>query len=111
MAAFFVAKGKTRRVERSQVGDVGDNWRSHSESGWMNHQIVGDYLRHLRAQMPNRDRIFLVCDVHASHPTKDVKELAAELNAVRDVLKARNGLSDATLHSAWLRYQEDGADD
>jgi hypothetical protein len=126
----------------------------------MNHQIFGDYLRHLRAQMPNGDHIFLVCDVHASHRIQDVKELAAELNielldippgatdtlqpldrkvfgvlksetrrlfrqhasgnpelkrrksdAVQDVLEAWNGLSDAILHSAWLLYEEDGADD
>jgi hypothetical protein len=77
---FFVAKGKTGRVERSKVGDVGDNWRFRSESGWMSHQIFGDDLPHLRAQMPNGDRILLVCDVPASHRTQNVKELAAELN-------------------------------
>jgi hypothetical protein len=30
---FFVAKGKTQRVEQSQIGDVAKNWHAHSESG------------------------------------------------------------------------------
>jgi hypothetical protein len=77
---FFVAKGKTQRVENSQIGDVGDNWRSHSESGCMNGDIFCDYLRHLREQTSIENRLFLICDVHASHRTPAVKALAEELN-------------------------------
>jgi hypothetical protein len=49
---FCVAKGKTERVERSQIGDVGGHWRSHSQSGWMTGEIFADYLRHLRQHAP-----------------------------------------------------------
>jgi hypothetical protein len=27
---YFLAKGTTERVERIQIGDVGDHWRSHT---------------------------------------------------------------------------------
>ena len=77
---FFVAKGKTERVEITQIGEVGLHWRSHSESGWMNHVIFSEYLQHVRVQIPSGDRIFLICDVHASHRTDDVKRLAGDLN-------------------------------
>jgi hypothetical protein len=46
----------------------------------MNHEIFAGYLRHLRQQVPTGDRIFLICDVHASHRTNHVKQLATELN-------------------------------
>jgi hypothetical protein len=46
----------------------------------MNHLIFRDYLHHLRKQVPNGDRIFLISDGHASHRTEDVKKLATELN-------------------------------
>jgi hypothetical protein len=76
----FLAKDKIQCVEKSQMGSVGENWHSHSESGWMNHEIFADSLRHLREQVATSDRIFLLCDVHASHRINDIKQLAAELN-------------------------------
>jgi hypothetical protein len=75
-----MAKGQTDRVERSHIGDVGENWRAHSESDWMNHEIFGAYLRHLREQRSNGERILFICDVYASRRTADVKQLAGELN-------------------------------
>jgi hypothetical protein len=77
---FFLAKGKTDRVEASQIGDVGDHWRSHSESGWMKEHVFTQYLHHLRTQVPSGDRIFLICDLHASHRTGTVKQVATQLN-------------------------------
>jgi hypothetical protein len=44
---FFVAKGKTERVEQSQIGDVAKNWHAHSESRWMNGEIFREYLKNL----------------------------------------------------------------
>jgi hypothetical protein len=43
-----MAKGKTARVEESQIGDVGNHWKAHSPSGWMITDTFADYLRHLR---------------------------------------------------------------
>jgi hypothetical protein len=77
---FFVAKGKTQRVEESQIGDVSANWRTHSESGWMNGDIFCEYLQRIRDQVPNGEQIFLICDIHASHRASCVKSLAATLN-------------------------------
>jgi hypothetical protein len=80
---FFVAKGKTVRVESSQIGEVGSNWRAHSETGWMRGELFVDYLHHLRSQVSNAAQtIHLICDVHASHRTPDVKQAARELNIV-----------------------------
>jgi hypothetical protein len=77
---FFVAKGKIERVERSRIGDAPGHWRTHSKSGWMRHQIFATYLQNLREQVPSGERIFLICDLHASHRTNEVKQLAAQLN-------------------------------
>ena len=77
---FFVAKGKTQRVEHSQIGGVSEHWRTHSESGWMKGELFCEYLKHIRAEIPTGDRIFLICDVHSSHRTQPVKALAAALN-------------------------------
>jgi hypothetical protein len=89
---FFVAKGKTERVERSQVGEIGIHWRSHSESGWMRQEIFAQYLHHLRQQVPDGEKIFLICDVHASHRTDAVKQLASGLNI--DLLYIPPGATD-----------------
>ena len=35
----FIAKGLTEYVEGSQLGDVMNNWKAHSESGWINKDI------------------------------------------------------------------------
>jgi hypothetical protein len=77
---FFVAKGKTERVERSQVGDVRGHWRAHSESGWMRYENFAAYLQHVCEQRPSGERISLICDLHVSHRTLDVKQFAARLN-------------------------------
>jgi hypothetical protein len=77
---FFVAKGKTQRVERSQIGDVPNHWRAHSESGWMRSEIFCQYLGHIREQVPTGEHIFLICDVHASHRSAEARTLASELN-------------------------------
>jgi hypothetical protein len=46
----------------------------------MNGELFTEYLRHLRERVPMENRLFLICDVHASHRTPAVKELADELN-------------------------------
>jgi hypothetical protein len=61
---YFLAKGKTSRVERSQIGNVGQHWRSHTESGWMTSETFGDSLRLLRMQAPKDGVIHLILDLH-----------------------------------------------
>jgi hypothetical protein len=77
---YFLAKGKTQRVENSQIGDVGDHWRSHSISGWMTSDTFSDYLQLLRLHAPSENVIHLVLDLHSSHRTEAVKSLASSLN-------------------------------
>jgi hypothetical protein len=49
----------------------------------MKGEIFIEYLKHLRNEIPNRERtIHLICDVHASHRTADVKKTAAELHII-----------------------------
>jgi hypothetical protein len=80
---FFVAKGKTARVDHSQIGDAGNNWRTHSESEWMRGDLLVEYLHRLQDQMPNREQsIYLTCDIHGCHGTAGVKRAASDLNIV-----------------------------
>jgi hypothetical protein len=76
---FFLAKGKTERVDQSQIGIVEPHWRAHSESGWMRSNLFCAYLRHVRNEIADDEEIILVCDLHASHRSEDVKSLAAAL--------------------------------
>jgi hypothetical protein len=77
---FFVAKGKTERVDRSQIGNVENHWRAHSDTGWMKSHLFCDYLRHIRSERPGDQQIYLICDLHASHRTPEVKKIAGDLH-------------------------------
>jgi hypothetical protein len=77
---FFLARGKTERVEDSQIGDVGNHWRSHSPSGWMTEETFAEYLRLLRKHSQSQATIHLICDLHSSHRTPTVREVASSLN-------------------------------
>jgi hypothetical protein len=90
---YFLAKGKTERVERTQIGDVGDHWQLHTESGWMTSDTFGEYLRLLRTHVPTDRTIHLVLDMHSSHRTQAVKDLAASLNIGLHFIPA--GLTEA----------------
>jgi hypothetical protein len=46
----------------------------------MRQEIFAQYLHHLRQQVPNGEKIFLICGVHALHRTDTVKQLAVALN-------------------------------
>jgi hypothetical protein len=75
----FLAKGKTSRLERSQIGEVRQHWRSHTESGWMTSETFGDYLRLLRIQASKNWVIHGILDLHSSHRTERVKSVAPSL--------------------------------
>jgi hypothetical protein len=90
---FFIAKGQTIRVEHSQIGDVGEHWRSHTPSGWMTSNTFSDYLHLLRAHALHDGVIHLILDLHSSHRTEDVKATAALLNIQLHYVPA--GMTDA----------------
>lgn len=76
---YFLAKGKTMKVEDTQIGDVGEHWRNHSLNGWQNEDTFISYLERL-SQFYGGEHIDLLLDLHTSHHTKAVKDRAAELN-------------------------------
>jgi hypothetical protein len=80
-------------VERAQIGDVGGHWQSHTELEWMTSDPFGEYLRLLRAHAPTDRTIYLLLDMHSSHRTQAVKDLAASLNI--DLHFVPVGLTDA----------------
>jgi hypothetical protein len=90
---YFLAKGKTERVECTQIGDVGNHWRSHTESGWMTSDTFGGCLRIQRAHAPTDRTIHLVLDMHSLHRTQAVKDLAASLTLALHFVPV--GLTDA----------------
>jgi hypothetical protein len=76
---FFIAKGKTVRAERSQIGDVGLHDVTHSETGWMTVVTFKEYLTLLREHHPDIPVIHLLLDVYAAHRSKESKDLADQL--------------------------------
>lgn len=76
---YFLASGKTPRVMDSQLGDTWGHWRSFSESGWQTSQTFQEYLMHIR-ELYGDQKVHLILDVHSSHRTSEVKNLAHELN-------------------------------
>ena len=75
---FFIAEGKTDRVEWSQLGNVGGNWLTHTKSGWQQEDSFVLYLMHLRENWSDDD-IELILDSHISHRSEKVKQMASAL--------------------------------
>jgi hypothetical protein len=76
----FYAQGKTDVVENTQLGDVGYHWKTHSESGWQTEETFRQYLYHLRGHVgAGFGPIWLLLDLHASHRTERIQNLAADL--------------------------------
>ena len=76
---YFIANGKTERVEHSQLGDVINHWKNHSSNGWETSDTFQTYLMHLREYFGDQ-LIQLILDIHSSHRTDDVKRLAESLS-------------------------------
>ena len=73
---MFIAKGKTERVENSQIGDVGQHWKTHTESGWMTNEAFQEYLRKLREHFGDEEPIHLVLDCYKTHKSEVTRNLA-----------------------------------
>jgi hypothetical protein len=76
---FILARGKTERAERSQIGDVAPNWVSHSLTGWMTELIFEDSLQHLRSHYPDRHELHVLLDCYNAHRTAGVRATAEKL--------------------------------
>jgi transposase len=94
---FFLARGKTERVENSQIEDVGNHWRSHSLS-LDDGEIFAEYLRLLRKRSQTEATIDLICDLHSSHRLSAVRGIASSLNIELKFIPARPTDSLRALH-------------
>ena len=77
---MFIAKGKTERVEESQIGDISSHWKTHSETGWMTNETFQEYLKKLREHFGDNKPIHLVLDCYKTHKSEVTKNLAKNLN-------------------------------
>ena len=89
---FILAKGKTSRVEQSQLGDISFHISDHSQSGWMTVDTFMHYLSKLRDLARHSDPLHLVCDVYPAHRTFQVRKHAESLQIVLHFIPA--GLTD-----------------
>jgi transposase len=76
---FLIAKGKTQRVEQTQLGDVHQHHGTHSASGWTTAETFSEYLTWLRSLYADNDEIHLVLDCFSVHRSREARELADEL--------------------------------
>jgi hypothetical protein len=76
---YILARGKTARVEESQIGPVAPHARDHSESGWMTKETYERYLRFLSEQA-NGAPIHLLLDIYPVHVQATARALAESLN-------------------------------
>jgi hypothetical protein len=81
---LFIAEGKTRSVEDTQIGHVGGHWRVHTKNGWQTEENFTSDLRLLRVHIGGGqdavDRVYLSIDLYTAHWTEQVRETAEELN-------------------------------
>lgn len=81
---FAIAKGKTKRVEQSQLGSAATLIRDHSASGWTTKQTFEHYLEWLATQYSGQigpDRpLDLILDCFSVHRALATRQIAANLN-------------------------------
>lgn len=76
---YFLASGETPKVMSSQLGDTFGHWQNFSEKGWQTSSTFQEYLMHIRELYFDKT-VHLVLDLHSSHRTDAVKQLAESLN-------------------------------
>ena len=77
---LFIAQGRSKQVEDSQIGDVGYHWRTSTESGWVNEEAFSFYLMKLREHVGHDETLHLIMDLYPAHMKPEIKELAVSLN-------------------------------
>jgi hypothetical protein len=79
---YLIAKGKTKRVEISQLGEIGLHKSDHSPSGWQDVETMKHYLRWLSRTLEDDDidgAIHLIMDIYRAHTAPAVQKLASKL--------------------------------
>jgi hypothetical protein len=83
---YLIAKGKTPRVEESQLGPIGANGADHSPSGWQTAETMQNYIAWLngvaRATLgiPPEQCLHVIMDIYRAHTTQAVLDEALERN-------------------------------
>jgi hypothetical protein len=77
---FIIAKGRTSRVETSQLGRTDGHQTAHSPSGWTTTETFHKYLHWLRAQYDDGERLDLILDCFSVHRSAATRQCAAALN-------------------------------
>jgi hypothetical protein len=77
---FLIAKGKTNRVEETQLGVHEGCQAAHSPSGWTTVHPFRQYLEWLRAFYADSDPIHLILDAYSVHRSQDPRNVARELH-------------------------------
>jgi hypothetical protein len=90
---IMIAKGKTSRVEQSQLGDIQPHVAMHSGSGWITIPTFEDYLRLLKRDFPGDEPIYLILDCYAVHRSQEVREYARQLGIIMKFIPA--GMTDS----------------
>jgi hypothetical protein len=76
---FLIAKGRTPRVEHSQLGDSEKHWTAHSPSGWATKETFRTYLERLREWYGHEDPIHLALDCYSVHRSQEIRDDAIGL--------------------------------
>jgi hypothetical protein len=88
----MIAKGKTSRVERSQLGDIEPHIAAHSGSSWTTIETFEEYLTMLKSKFPEDEPIYLILDCYSVHRRQAVREYARELGIIMKFIPA--GMTD-----------------
>lgn len=80
---LYVAKGKTNRVEKTQIGNVEGHYKCHSKSGWSTNEVMRRYIDFIvyyfqTVKYEDNPEIHIVLDVYASHHSDETKQYAAD---------------------------------
>jgi transposase len=79
---FLIAKGKTDRVESTQLGGPQDCVTAHSPSGWTTLATFHSYLGWLRDFYQDGAPIHLILDCYSVHRSGETRRFAAELGII-----------------------------
>jgi hypothetical protein len=88
----FLASGKTRHVDQSQIGAVEGHWRTHSESRWQTSETLqNDLMKFMRGWEKGQSVSYLIHLLHIEQIGL-LFEMAVSLNAMSHIVKQIPGL-------------------
>jgi hypothetical protein len=89
----MIAKGKTSRVEQSQLGDIVPHLAVHSRSGWITIPTFEEYLVMLKREFPGEEPVYLILDCYSVHWSPEIREFAEQLGIFMKFIPA--GMTDS----------------